>query len=71
MSAVEAVIDKVRRMDEEQARALLLHLNGNGIKNDGQRKPAGARAMVGFARRFRKEPRTTASWMEELRAGEK
>lgn len=32
--------------------------------------PRGAQAMRGFARRFRAEPRTTAEWMAELRAGE-
>lgn len=31
----------------------------------------GAEAMLGFARRFREEPRRTAEWMAELRAGEK
>ncbi len=29
----------------------------------------GARAMLGFARRFR-EPRSTSDWMKELREGE-
>ena len=31
--------------------------------------PRGARAMLGFARRFR-TPRSTAEWMAELREGE-
>jgi AbrB family looped-hinge helix DNA binding protein len=31
--------------------------------------PVGARAMLGFARRFR-EPRRTSEWMRELREGE-
>jgi bifunctional DNA-binding transcriptional regulator/antitoxin component of YhaV-PrlF toxin-antitoxin module len=30
----------------------------------------GARQMLGFARRFRPQTRTTADWMRELRAGE-
>lgn len=30
----------------------------------------GAAAMLGFARRFRSEPRRTADWMRELREGE-
>jgi len=35
-------------------------------------KPKGARAMLGFARRFRPRlVRTTHQWMTELRAGEK
>lgn len=31
----------------------------------------GARAMRGFARRFRERPRRTAEWMRELREGER
>ncbi len=34
------------------------------------RSSPGAHAMRGFARRFRDEPRTTESWMAELREGE-
>lgn len=33
-------------------------------------KPHGARAMLGFARRFREEQRSTDDWMKELREGE-
>ncbi len=33
-------------------------------------RPAGARAMRGFARRFRPTPRRTSDWMKELREGE-
>ena len=32
--------------------------------------PVGARAMRGFARRFRPTPRRTSEWMAELREGE-
>jgi AbrB family looped-hinge helix DNA binding protein len=32
--------------------------------------PRGPHAMLGFARRLRKEPRRTADWMRELREGE-
>lgn len=32
-------------------------------------EPTGALSVLGFARRFRPEPRTTESWMNELRAG--
>lgn len=35
-----------------------------------ERRPVGAQAMRGFARRFRREPRRTAEWMRELREGE-
>ena len=33
-------------------------------------KPAGAKAMLGFAKRFR-DTRSTADWMDELREGER
>lgn len=33
-------------------------------------EPAGAMSVLGFARRFRPEPRTTESWMDDLRDGE-
>lgn len=33
-------------------------------------RPAGARAMRGFARRFRPRARRTEEWMAELREGE-
>ncbi len=37
-----------------------------------KKKPLGAKAMLGFAARFRGEKgRPTAEWMTELRAGEK
>ena len=32
--------------------------------------PAGARSMLGFARKFR-PPRRTSEWLEELREGER
>ena len=33
--------------------------------------PTGAMAMLGFARRFRPESRSTAEWMADLREGER
>jgi len=33
-------------------------------------RPAGAKSMLGFARRYRPEPRRTSDWMRELREGE-
>ncbi len=31
----------------------------------------GASSVLGFARRFRKQPRSTAEWMAEIREGER
>lgn len=37
----------------------------------GEERPRGAKAMLGFARRFRPRPRRTADWMKDLREGER
>ena len=34
-----------------------------------EEKPRGAAAMLGYARRFREQPRRTADWMRVLREG--
>ena len=71
MSAIEIVIEKVKQLDEAHARQLLTWLQGQERATAPSQHPAGAMAMLGFARRFRPKPRTTADWMEELRAGER
>ena len=71
MSAIEMVIEKVKQLDEAHARQLLTWLQGQERLSAPTRQPAGAMAMLGFARRFRSERRTTAEWMDELRAGER
>lgn len=65
------VIEKVKQLDEARARQLLAWLQGQERAAAVGRQPAGAMAMLGFARRFRTVPRTTAEWMAELRAGER
>lgn len=65
------VIEKVKRLDETRARQLLTWLQRQEPEAAPARQPAGAIAMLGFARRFRSAPRATAEWMEELRAGER
>jgi hypothetical protein len=64
------VMEKVKQLDEAHARQLLTWLHGQEGAVAPARQPAGALAMLGFARRFRTEARTTADWMGELRAGE-
>ena len=71
MSAIEMVIQKVKQLDEAHARQLLTWLQGQERAPAPDRQPVGAAAMLGFARRFRPERRTTAEWMDELRAGER
>jgi hypothetical protein len=71
MSAVEMAVEKVRQLDNEHARQLLAWLEAQESKKSFQTPPLGAMAMLGFARRFRQQPRTTDEWMAELRAGER
>ena len=58
MSAVEAAIEKVKVHDEGEARILIKWLESQAVRLNTARKPLGAKAMIGFARRFRKEART-------------
>jgi hypothetical protein len=71
MSAIEMVIQKVKQLDEPHARQLLNWLQGQERAPTPTRQPAGAMAMLGFARKFRSAPRATADWMNDLRAGER
>ena len=65
------VIEKVKQLDETHALQLLTLLQTQEHATAPSREPAGAMAMLGFARRFRPAPRATADWMGELRAGER
>ncbi|MCU0785309.1 MAG: hypothetical protein MUF81_14900 [Verrucomicrobia bacterium] len=71
MSAIELALEKVKQLDEPHARQLLNWLQGQEPTAPSARQPAGAMAMLGFARRFRTTPRGTVDWMNELRAGER
>ena len=70
MSAVEFAIEKVKLLDEARARQLLAWLQAHEPVSPTV-EPAGASAMLGFARRFRTQARTTADWMAELREGDR
>lgn len=71
MSAVETAIEKLKQLDETHARQLLAWLQGLEGPTASPGQPLGAMAMLGFARRFHPQLRTTAEWMAELRAGER
>ena len=71
MSAQEMVLEKVKHLDEQHARQLLNWLQGQENAPTRTRQPAGAMAMLGFARKFRMTTRPTADWMNELRTGER
>ena len=70
MSAVELAIEKVKHMNEENARQLLAWLQAQERLASTHAAPVGARAVLGFARRFRAQARPTSEWMSELREGE-
>lgn len=69
MSAVELAIEKVKALDEQQALKLIQWLESSQPAPHPS-DPLGARAMLGFARRFRSQVRATADWLAELREGE-
>ncbi|HEY3855961.1 MAG TPA: hypothetical protein VGO67_16345 [Verrucomicrobiae bacterium] len=71
MSAIEMAIEKVKQLDEVRARQLLNWLHREESPSATIRQPAGAMAMLGFARRFRSASRATTEWLDELRAGER
>lgn len=71
MSTVETAIEKVKQLDETHARRLLVWLQALEAPTAPPGQPLGAMAMLGFARRFHTQPRTTAEWMAELRAGKR
>ena len=70
MSAIELVLEKVKRLDESHAQQLLAWLQAQERAIPLPAVPLGARAMLGFARHFRPQSRPTAQWMAELREGE-
>ena len=70
MSAIELAIEKVKHLDEEHARRLLAWLQSQEQLASAHPEAIGAHAVLGFARRFRAQPRATSEWMSELREGE-
>ncbi len=70
MTAAEQLIERVKTLTEEQARHLLRLLPEIEHAAAAKPAPAGPIAMLGFARKFYAEPRTTAQWLRELREGE-
>lgn len=70
MTATEQAIEKVRRLTEEQAQQLLGWIGEFDRAATPKTAAPGDVAMLGFARRFYTEPRTTAQWLREMREGE-
>ena len=63
-------VEKVKHLDEGHARQLLAWLQVQEQTTPAA-VPVGARALLGFARQFRSQPRPTSEWMSELREGER
>jgi len=73
MSATEQLLERVKTLDEAAARATIAWLEAHQHPAPEQVSEADMRKMdeaLGFARRYRREARTTAEWMKELREGE-
>ena len=72
MKTVELAVQRVGALDDELASKLLDWLDKQqAVKSAAVREtPLGARAMIGFALRGGRAPRTTAAWMKELREGD-
>ena len=72
MTAIELAMQRVAALDESQASELLAWLDGQQRSQSApqQEQSLGAHAMIGFALREGRAPRTTAEWMRELREGD-
>ena len=70
MNAVELAVEKVKALSEEEARTLLGWLPSLKSACVPAKTPSGALAALGYARKYRRPPRSTAEWIKELREGE-
>jgi hypothetical protein len=84
MSAVEQAVEKVKALSEEEARELLAWLETHAdaddehildriedeLEREGVHRVDDIRKVLGWARKYHPEPRTTAEWMKILREGE-
>ena len=72
MNTIQLALQRVSLLDETLAARLIAWLDSQKTAPPPprQEKPLGARAMIGFARREGRAPRTTADWMKELREGD-
>ena len=74
MSATEQLLERVKSLDETQAKTVLGMLDKLPAKRSGRKpakKPTGVYAMLGYAKKYNHPYKTTAEWMAVLREGEK
>jgi len=69
MNTISLVLERVARLDERLAFKLLAWLDSQQMAPPDE-CPLGARAMIGFALRDGRAPRSTVAWMQELREGD-
>jgi hypothetical protein len=69
VSAVEVAVEKVKHLPEDKARKLL-DLIAQLEAPPANSQAASSASALGFARRYRKDARTTAAWMKDLRERE-
>jgi hypothetical protein len=72
MTTINMALQRVALLDEPLACKLLAWLDNQQLAPPAttQERPLGARAMIGFALRDDRAPRSTAAWMQELREGD-
>ena len=74
MSATEQLLERVKELDEQQAKTVLEMLAKLPPKNAKPHAPANnpvdVYAMVGYAKKYNHDLKTTEEWMKELREGE-
>jgi hypothetical protein len=72
MTAVETVMERVRHLDEKAATQLLPILDDleQERSKPTYRVVKSSMEMLGFARKYHSEQKTTAEWMAEIRGGD-
>jgi hypothetical protein len=75
MSATEQLLERVKLLDEAQAKTVLGMLEKLPPKAPARKstkaKATGVYAMLGYAKKYNHPYKTTAEWMAVLREGEK
>jgi len=73
MSATEQLIERVKTLDEAQAREMLRLLDTTGPRpvERTATKAGGIWSVMGYAKKYNHPYKTTAEWMAVLREGEK
>lgn len=71
MSATEQLMERVKTLNEDEAKQFLDLLNQLPPSPKSEAQPRGAMAALGWAKKYNHPYKTTAEWMAVLREGEK